>query len=84
MNGKELTDEEKDAIKRVIDILFNLVSNKRGHAMNMVNDDPRTRKRVGAVAMSLSSTFVWVSTKEGEDYWRDVRKRLDRIAEEGW
>ena len=36
------------------------------------------------LAVMLLSGFRWERTKEGEQYWHDVYKALQRIAKEGY
>ena len=84
MDNKELSDAEKDAIKKFADIIAEHVMGNMEYYEGIFNNDPLTRERVKAVAVDLQAAFWWKATKDGEEYWRDVQKRLNRIAEEGF
>ena len=82
MDNKELTEEQKDAIKRVIDVLSDIVSDKIEHTTSMIND-PEKRKRIRNLANELP-IFDLKYTREGYNYWLDVYNRLRRIAKVGY
>ena len=84
MNNKELTEDEKTAIKKVANILANFVLDEIEHDKGSSNNNPWVRERAKAVASDLRSAFYWKDTKEGVYYWEDICHRLERIAEEGF
>ena len=81
---RKLTDKEKAVIKMFADIMAEHVMGNMGNNKATINNDPRTRERVKAIASDLQAAFWWRATKDGEEYWCDVQKRLNRIAEEGY
>ena len=84
MDNKELSEEEKDAIKKLVNILAKFVLDELEHEKRKSNSNSCTKKQVGILADNLNSGFNWDDTEEGHKYWEDVYNRLSRIAEGGY
>ena len=48
------------------------------------NNNLYNKERTWIVANNLYYAFNWEDTKEGNEYWKDVYDRLNRIAKEGY
>ena len=48
------------------------------------NNNTHTKELVRQLEDDMINAFTWESTEEGHDYWADVQKRLNRIAEVGF
>ena len=48
------------------------------------NNNLYNKERTWIVANNLYYAFNWEDTKEGNEYWKDVYDRLNRIAKEGF
>ena len=86
MDSKELTDEEKDAIKKFAKILAKFVPDELEHQKKCTNSDNNNTPNkvlVRKIAYALFRAFDWENTREGYYYWYYVSRKLIRIAEEG-
>ena len=77
---RKLTDEEKDVIKKAVELAMDKIEKR----IKSNNNDTDTKVLARKLAFDLPIAFSWKETKDGEEYWRDVQKRLNRIAEEGY
>lgn len=85
MQDKELSEEERADVKKVVHLLARFVLDEIEQEKKKVNDSNLIdKKAVRILASHLHGTFVWSETKEGHNYWKDVYDKLRRIAEEGF
>ena len=85
MDNKELTEEEKDAVKKTVNLLARFVTDKLECKKERTSDlNSFDKKAIRILAEDLHGAFVWGNTKEGHNYWSDVYNKLRRIAEEGF
>ena len=55
-----------------------------GEVINMTEMTKVEKEIADRLAVMLLSGFRWNRTKEGEQYWHEVYKALQRIAKEGY
>ena len=84
MQDKELSEEERAEVKKVVHLLARFVLDEIEQEKRKRNSNSCTKKQVKILADDLHGTFVWSETKEGHNYWKDVYDKLRRIAEEGF
>ena len=85
MDNKELTEEERAGIKKIVNCMAKFVLDEIEQEKKKVSDSNLIdKKAVRIIADDLHGTFVWSETKEGHNYWKDVYDKLRRIAEEGF
>ena len=84
---KDLTEEERVGVKKIVSILAKFVLDEieqEKKRANSNNNDTHTKELTRKLAGDLHGAFVWSETKEGHNYWKDVHGKLRRIAEEGF
>ena len=87
MDNKELSEEERDAIKKAAKILAEFVLDELEHdkkRTNSYNNNSLIKELTRNLAEYLLCAFSWKDTEEGHKYWADICHRLRRIAEEGY
>ena len=84
MDNKELTEEERAGIKKIVNCMAKFVLDEIEYEKRKSNSNSCTKKQVKILADNLNSGFNWDDTEEGHKYWEDVYDRLVRIAEVGF
>ena len=87
MQDKELSEEERAEVKKVVHLLARFVLDEieqEKKRANSNNNNTHTKELTRKLAGDLFNAFTWDDTEEGQRYWENVSNKLKRIAKEGF